>query len=143
MRCLSRLPVTRLPLALGCALTLAAGGCEEDAPPAPGGDTVTLPSGRLVQVLDVITNAPGTEGATARFRFVVPGLAQDDDWSADMQDLCDTYALPRIDGMVPAPEQIVISLSDRAVPFGEAAPDAVQFFEAYRPENGSCIWEMF
>ncbi len=135
--------LSRLALALACSLTLAAGGCEEEAPPVAGGDMVTLPSGRVVQVLDVITNAPGNEGATARFRFVVPGLSQDEDWSADMQALCDTHALPRIEGMVPAPQQIVISLSDRAVPFGEAAPDAVQFFEVYRPEDGACIWEMF
>jgi hypothetical protein len=134
----------RLPLALACALTLAAGGCEEDAPPAPeGAEVLTLPSGRTVQVLDVITNAPGAAGATARFRFVVPGLQAADDWGPEMQALCDTYALPRIDGMVPAPQQIVITLADRALPFGEAAPDAVQFFEAYRPENGACIWEMF
>lgn len=136
-------PLSRLPLALACALTLAAGGCEEQPGPAPGGDMVTLPSGRSVQVLDTITNAPGAEGATARFRFVVAGLQQGDDWTADMQALCDSYALPRTEGMVPPPRQIVISLSDRPVPFGEAAPDAVQFFEAYRPENGACIWEMF
>ena len=43
----------------------------------------------------------------------------------------------------PAPEQIVISLSDRAVPFGESAPDVVQFFESYRIENDICVWEMF
>ncbi len=59
-----------------------------------------------------------------------------------MQALCETYALPRIGGMVPEPQQIVIVLADRAVPFGEAAPEAVQFFEAYRPENGACIWEL-
>ena len=43
----------------------------------------------------------------------------------------------------PQPSQIVISLSDRAVPFGEADPEATQFFEAYRVEGGACIWEMF
>ena len=43
----------------------------------------------------------------------------------------------------PQPAQIVISLSDRPVPFGEAAPDATQFFEAFALQDGTCIWEMF
>ena len=131
----------RAPLALMSAAAglLALAGCQEEAPAK--GD-VSVPSGRAVSFLDVITNAPGADGATARFRFVAPGLQAGEDASADMQALCDSYALPRIEGMVPAPQQIVIVLSDRAVPFGEAAPEAVQFFEAYRPENGACIWEL-
>ena len=60
-----------------------------------------------------------------------------------MQALCDSFALPRTDGMVPAPQQIVISFAGAAVPFGEAAPDVVQFFESYRIENGACVWEVF
>jgi hypothetical protein len=60
-----------------------------------------------------------------------------------MQVLCDSFAVQRIDGMVPAPQQIVISLASKAVPFGEAAPDVVQFFESFRPENGACVWEVY
>lgn len=130
----------RAPHALtSAAALLALVGCQEEAP-AEGG--VTVPSGRAVSFLDVITNAPGADGAAARFRFVAPGLQAGEDASADMQALCDSYALPRIEGMVPAPQQIIIVLSDRPVPFGEAAPEAVQFFEAYRPEEGACIWEL-
>lgn len=132
----------RVALALTLTTCLAAGACEDESPP-PEGEAVAVPSGRTVHLQDVITNAPGTEGATARFRFVVPGLKQDEDWAEDMQVLCDTYAMPRIAGMVPAPQQIVVSLADRALPFGEAAPEAVQFFEAYRVKDGSCMWEMF
>lgn len=132
---------SRLAAALAASLLLAAGACEEDAPPA--GDAVAVPSGRVVQALDVITDQHGPAGATARFRFVVPGLQPDEDTSADMQALCDSYALPRTESMVPAPQQIVITFADRAVPFGEAAPDAVQFFEAYAPKDGACVWEMF
>ena len=47
------------------------------------------------------------------------------------QHLCQNFALPRISDIGPQPSQIVSSLSDRPVPFGEAAPDATQFFEAY------------
>ncbi|MEZ5796242.1 MAG: DUF6497 family protein [Paracoccaceae bacterium] len=130
----------RIAAALVALLALAAGGCDEETPAS--GETVTVPSGRQVQVLDVITNAPGPAGATARFRFVLPGLAQDDDAAADMEALCNSYALPRVDQMVPAPQQIIIVLADRAVPFGEPAPEAVQFFEAYSVDGGACIWEL-
>jgi hypothetical protein len=125
---------------LATALVLAA--CQEDA---PEGDAVDVPSGREVRLIEVITNAPGSAGATARFRFLAPGLLADDLAASgpDMQALCDSYALPRIGGMVPEPQQIVISLSARDVPFGQAAPDVVQFFEAYRVEGDTCIWEPF
>lgn len=138
-------PFRRFAAAAAASLLLAAGACDEETPPAAGGDLVPVPSGRAVQALDVITNAPGSEGATARFRFVVPGLkaGEAETWTADMQALCESYALPRIAGTVPAPQQIVISLADRALPFGEPAPDAVQFFEAYAPKDDACIWEMF
>ena len=126
--------------ALTASLLLAAGACED---PPPAGDAVATPSGRAVQALDVVTNAPGPKGATARFRFVVPGLTAEDDPGADMEAVCNNYALPRIGGMVPAPQQIIIVFADRAVPFGEVSPDAVQVFEAYRVENDVCIWEMF
>ncbi len=128
-------------LALAASALVALAACQEDAPPAADG-SVVVPSGREVAFLDMIANAPGAEGATARFRFVAPGLRAGEDASADMQALCDGYALPRIDGMVPAPQQIIIVLADRAVPFGEAAPDAVQFFEAYSPGEGACLWEL-
>lgn len=132
----------RLSLAALFAVLAAAGGCEEAA---PSGDMIAVPSGREVQLIEIITNAPGPEGATARFRFLVPGLTEADIPASadDMQALCDTFALERIDGMVPAPQQIIISLAGARIPFGEAAPDVVQFFEAYRIEDGACLWAPF
>lgn len=41
------------------------------------------------------------------------------------------------------PEQIVISISDRPVPFGETIPEAVQFFELYDLVEGACVWRGF
>ena len=110
-------------------------------------DPIAVPSGQSVTLQDVVQDAPGTAGLTLRFRFLAPDIAGggvDVDLAmADMAFLCETYALPRIANTGPAPAQIVISLSDVAVPFGEAAPDATQYFEAYRIENGTCIWEAF
>ena len=128
------------PILLATVLLVAA--CQEEA---PAGETVKVPSGRALTLIEIITNARGPEGATARFRFLAPGLTSNDAESAheDMQAVCDSFALRRIDGMVPAPQQIVISFASEVVPFGEAAPEVVQFFESYRPENGSCAWEVF
>jgi len=132
----------RLGLAGLVAVLAAAGSCDERA---PEGDALAVPSGREVRLIDVITYAPGPEGASARFRFLVPGLTQDDLATAldDMEALCISYALPRIGGTIPQPQQIIISFSAEAVTFGEAAPGVVQFFEAYRPDGDTCIWEQF
>jgi hypothetical protein len=123
-------------------LTSLISGCQEDTSDA---EAVTVPSGREVRLIDIITNARGPDGATARFRFLVPGLSPDDADSAaeDMQVICESFALPRTDGMVPAPQQIIVSFASAEVPFGEPAPEVVQFFEAYRVENASCIWAVF
>lgn len=108
--------------------------------------TVPVPSGQEVQLLDVIRDEQGPAGLTYRFRFVAPAIAQTVDFetaAADMEHLCRTYALPRLSAIGPVPAQVIISLSDRALPFGAPAPDATQFFEAFRVEDGDCIWEAF
>ncbi len=130
----------RMSAVLGAVAVLAA--CQDDT---PAGEAVEVPSGRALTLIEIVTNARGPSGATARFRFLAPGLGAEDAEAAalDMQALCDSFAVERIDGMVPAPQQIVISFASEVVPFGEAAPDVVQFFESYRPENGACVWEVF
>lgn len=115
---------------------------------AGAGGAIAVPSGQTVTLQDVIWNEPGPMGLTFRFRFVAPEIAPGgrvdaEMASADMAALCQDFALPRIDPNGPQPAQVIISLSDRPVPFGEAQPDVTQFFEAYRIENGTCIWEMF
>jgi hypothetical protein len=133
----------RLPRMLFLAATpLALIACQDDAP-AEG--AIPVPSGREVSLIDVVTNAPGPEGATARFRFLVPDLSTNDveTTADDMQALCDGYALPRVEGMVPKPQQVIISLASEAVPFGQPAPEVVQFFEAYRIADGACVWAAF
>lgn len=135
-------PAHRLALAALFAVLAAAGGCEKAAPAA---DAVPVPSGRDVRLIEVVTNAPGPAGATARFRFLAPGLALADAEAVtdDLQALCDGYAISRVDGMVPEPQQIIISLAGAEVPFGQPAPDVVQFFESFRPDSGTCTWEPF
>ncbi len=129
-------------LAVPFAAFAALGACQDDAP-AKG--AIPVPSGREVLPIDVITNVPGTAGAAARFRFLVSGLGEDDfEASAnDMQVICDTHAMPLTDGMVPAPQQIIITLMASEVPFGQPAPDVVQFFETYGVKDGACVVEPF
>jgi hypothetical protein len=123
----------------------ALAGCQEEAEETGTGPTVEVPSGHTLSLIDVITNAPGPKGAAARFRFLAPDLTSEDVEATadDMQAVCDTFALGRIDGMVPEPQQIIITFMSAAAPFGEAAPDVVQFFESFRVENGACVWEVF
>ena len=133
------------PVPLGAVARLAAVLCLLAAP-VVAVDELRVPSGQQVVFLEAILNESGPEGQTARFRFVAPAIATDIDFETvvvDMQHLCDTYALPRVTGTGTLPQQIVISLSAEAVPFGEAAPDVTQFFEAYSLLDGACIWEVF
>lgn len=118
--------------------------------PAFGQELVPVPSGQPVTLQDVVLNAPGAAGLTARFRFVAPQIARFggtidfETAAADMDHLCATYALPRIDTITgPRPAEVVISLSDRPVEFGVITPEATQFFEAYSIQDGTCVWEAF
>jgi Family of unknown function (DUF6497) len=116
---------------------------------APGDDAlIAVPSGQVVTLQEVVWNAPGAQGLTLRFRFVAPGIAPGggvdfEAAMADMQALCDTFALPRMAEFGPLVQQVIISLADRAVVFGATEPDVTQFFEAYRIEDGACIWEIY
>lgn len=151
-------PAPRLIAALTAAALFRAGaalaagdlgGVPEELRITPGdGLVVDVPSGQSVTLLDVVWNVPGPDGLTTRFRFLTPAIAPGggvdfDTASADMQHLCDAFALPRVKDNVPAPSQIVVSFSDRPLPFGASDPEVTQFFEAYRIEGGACEWEMF
>jgi len=117
------------------------------AVPLPGGALVPVPSGQEIRLQDVVLNARGPAGLTARFLFVAPAITREggtvdfETSSRDMEHLCTSYALPKVLTRTgPQPRQIIISLSDVAVPFGELAPDATQFFETYAVEHEDCIW---
>ncbi len=133
----------------GVALAALATSLARPVSAEEAGALVTVPSGREVRWIDTISDAPGPDGLTLRFRFLVPGLGAPvwqeapERAEADMQALCDGFALPRLATVGPRPAQVVISLSDRVLPFGEVDETAVQFFEAYSVANGACEWELF
>lgn len=105
-----------------------------------------LPSGLEAELLEVLSG-PSAAGLVYRFRFVAEGFVPSDDTvelvQLDLQYLCEFYALDRLPGIGPQPSQIIISLADRPTEFGVADPSARQVFEAFSPEGGACIWEMF
>ena len=111
---------------------------------------ITVPSGQDIAFLDVIRGEEGAVGTAVRYRFLAPGIARDkgnvvfSQAEEDMAVLCQDYVLPQLH-VAPGemPDQIIIVLSDRKVEFGVADPDATQYFEAYRPEDGACFWEGF
>lgn len=107
---------------------------------------VILPSSQEVVFQEIVSDTQGY-GLTYRFRFVGPWIRAGrkemsyEQIEADMAFLCTDYALPRIANIGPRPAVVIISVAEREVPYGEAMPDVVQLFEAYRPEEDSCIWE--
>ncbi len=123
-----------------CA-ALCAGGLSAGA--AGAGELPALPSGQALRFVERVD-----AGEIVHFRFVAPRIARAGgdisiaEAGGDMQVLCESFALPMLEGAA-LPERIVIALADREVPFGEANPEATQFFEAFRIEDGACIWEGF
>lgn len=110
---------------------------------------ISLPSGQKVTLIEVMANALGNNGLAIRYRFLAPsisrvgGTVDGDTAGKDMEWLCNNYALPKLSNTGPRPVEIIISMSDKNVPFGEDHPEATQFFNAYAITKGSCEWEMF
>lgn len=88
---------------------------------------------------------PGTEEEADRGPSVPadPNILLQDPVHADIVWLCENWVLPRLAEPAPLPAQVVISLSDRPVPFGSIDPDALQLFEAFSlsKDRTRCIWE--
>ncbi len=109
---------------------------------------IAVPSGQMITLNEVLLDkAPGE--LWARFRFIAPQIARDtgtvaiDQVGPDMDHLCDSLALPYLDHHDIDAVRVVISFSDRIVPFGTKNAAATQYFEAYQPDPAGCIWEEF
>jgi len=108
---------------------------------AQAGD-LDVPSGQPLEFIEFLYDEAA---ATARFRFLAPeiGAGGYEAVAADFQVLCDGLALPALTGAGIAPDLIVISMSEAAIPFGQTAPDVVQFFELFRPGAEGCEWQYY
>lgn len=112
-------------------------------------ETLDLPSGVQAALEEVLIDQLGDE-QYVRFRFVAPLIDRDLDHApqyaqmeGDFPHLCRAIALPYLAHYALSADKIVISLADRRVAFGTSDPDATQYFEQFRAENGDCIWEGF
>ncbi|SHM01724.1 hypothetical protein SAMN05443432_104140 [Roseovarius litoreus] len=127
------------------ALVLAIAGPATAQQDKAKEERLVLPSGLEAGLQEVISDQPG-QGLTYRFRFVAPeftGKEEFDSIMADLEYLCISYAIPRLPAIGPQPRQVVISLADHPAEFGVFDLDVTQVFEAYRIEDGTCIWEEF
>ncbi|MCZ0812095.1 MAG: DUF6497 family protein [Pseudomonadota bacterium] len=130
--------------AAALTLALVAGAAAGEADKAKE-ERLVLPSGLEATFHEMLWDRPG-QGLTYRFRFVVPGFTGEEEFEtimADLEHLCTTYAVPRLSPIGPEPAQVIISVADRESVFGVIDPEVKQVFEAYRIENGTCIWEVF
>lgn len=124
-------------LALALAMTPGLATAQEES-------AVAVPSGMPVTFYEALA-----ESATVqRFRFLAPQIGgaaprSFDEVAADMQHLCDSFALPRVGQSGVIPELIVISFMAEPVDAGVMSPEIRQYFEAYSPRNGACVWEAF
>ena len=122
-------------------LSILAGICPATA------ETYTVPSGQPVTLGDVIWDE--VDGTWLRLRFLAPGIARDgaspgfETVGADLLHLCETVGLALLEHDGREVERIVVSLADREVPFGTSDAEATQYFDAFRPQAGRCIWEAF
>ena len=113
---------------------------------ASAAQALDVPSGQPVTLQEVLVDSVGTQ-TWLRFRFVTPEIAREGgtvDYEAaagDMTHLCDTFAIAYAEDYALEGDIFVISMADRETEFGQADPDATQFFEAYRVQDGVCIWE--
>ncbi|MFC2968780.1 DUF6497 family protein [Acidimangrovimonas pyrenivorans] len=141
----------RVPAAVSVVALAVAGmfAAEAGAKEVP----VAVPSGKPVSLVETIW--PGAEAEPGarilRLRFLAPWIAASssgepggigiDVAEIDMEFLCNAVALPALASAGREADQIVISLMAAPVDFGEAAPEVTQFFDAYRVEEGKCVWE--
>lgn len=109
---------------------------------------IRVPSGLSVQLIEVLTDENPGE-MWLRFRFLAPDLSRGSDSTGleaaadDMDWLCRNLVLPYLEKYRLRPVRVVLSISDRPVPFGETNPEATQIFETYRVSGGECVWEAF
>ena len=110
--------------------------------------SIDVPSGQQVSLSEILLDENPGE-LWVRFRFLTPQIARGpeaispESAAMDMQALCNDIAAPYLAENAIEPARIVVSFSDRDVPFGQSDPTATQFFELFSVQNGVCIWEEF
>ncbi len=96
--------------------------------------------------LHEIITEDGSDDAVTRLRYVTDGFAPDemapDETLSDMTFLCQSSALAHLNGTADG-QIVIISLADRAAPFGVVDSSVAQIFEIFTILDNTCIWEAF
>lgn len=142
---MKRCQVMLKPIAGMTALVVTLGGA---AIAEGAGDNVrTVPSGYDLYLQELLFELRQDNSNVARFRYVMPIIGQEAitfvDVEQDFPHLCENDAIPTLSQHGETVDQVIISLADRELDFGATSSVATQFFEAFRVENGVCIWEGF
>lgn len=107
-----------------------------------------VPSGQELVLHEVLVDAQQSV-TWLRFRYlapqIAPGAGQITYAAAgeDMVHLCQNFVLPYMLEHALTADKVVISFMDRITEFGHQDPDAIQYFEAFRPDGDTCIWDEF
>lgn len=103
----------------------------------------SVPSGLVLTLQEILEDAQPDGSLWLRLRYVAPGItrAARAGMDGDFDTLCETQALRYTPTTGAAAAEAVISIASAPVEFGANAPDVVQFFEVYRLQDDTCIWE--
>jgi hypothetical protein len=107
------------------------------------------PSGIDATLYETIYEPQGVTAATAkimRLRYLAPEITDRvvfgfDAIEADFAWFCARDGLQNARDAAPMVEQIIVSVASEIVGFGETAPNVVQYFDAFRVQDATCIWE--
>ena len=110
---------------------------------------ITVPSGQVIELHEMFLEAQENGDVVLRLRYLTPEIAREGgartfgDVEEDFLHLCEREALPLLAQAEQEADQIVISMMDRVVEFGASDSAAIQFFEMFRHNSDTCIWEGF
>jgi hypothetical protein len=134
-----------LPLCGALAAPAVAGeGLQGDWPMG----TLAAPSGQSVQVQDLmIEENPHSGELQVVVRLLAPQIAGDGlsgaELRGDMDWACLTWGVPVAQAEAATPGWVVVEMMEAPVERGIATPEIRRYFESYRLEGPTCIWELF
>lgn len=109
-------------------------------------ETPAVPSGHEIRLQEVLFETRQDSSEVVRFRYVMPLIRQGIEFAEiidDFEHLCVGVAVPYLAIEEKVVDQVIISMADREIEFGESTTLATQYFEAFTVKDGSCIWEGF
>jgi len=97
------------------------------------------------EVLFVPSDADAAARDMVRMRLVAPQIADQEQFGfeviePDFQMLCEHEGLRIVAESAPNAREIVVMVASESVPFGDSAPNVVQYFDLFNVEDDTCVW---